>query len=357
MRKGVAASAAILLLAAAGCHSTGTPRVLSIPTTRDYQELPPASLAEASRAVAEARKAGAAHTAPYEYYSAEEYLETARSAKGDGERDYAALAQRMAEAALRKEPSLTDATPLPDLSKEDGVRTAFTDLEARLRELDKDKSIAVAPVLYARATAGLSRAEYLLTQRKGWKAVAGILPGVSADIDTIRWQDSDGDGVADLKDGAPLEAEDKDGFEDEDGAPDLDNDRDGIPDTVDREPMTAETRNRWRDEDGAADDYPKLEPVFFAEGSTALSPDARGYLRGIKVILDEAPELKLHIKGFSDALHSDTYSMDLSHRRAQEVQRFLMILGITGDRLVSTFHGQAEAAVANAGNRVELAFE
>jgi outer membrane protein OmpA-like peptidoglycan-associated protein len=356
MRKGVAACAAILILASAGCHSA-SPKVLSIPSTRDYQELPTVAVPAAVQSVAKARSAGAEHSAPYEYFSAEEYLRMAQRTKGDASRDYAALAQQMAEAALRKGPVNEHATSVPPLGDEAAVRSAFNDLTARLHDLDKDKAIAVAPVLYARATSGLSRAEFLLSERRGWKEAAGILPGVSSDLDTIVWQDSDGDKIPDIKDAAPQLPEDMDGFEDEDGAPDPDNDRDGIPDVVDKQPSVAETRNRWHDDDGAADDYPKLEPVYFPEGSTALSPDARGYLQGIKLLLDEWTDLKLHIKGYSDNLHSDTYSMDLSQRRAQEVQRYLMLLGTTGDRLVSTYHGQADATDPNAANRVELSFE
>lgn len=362
MRRGLVGCAAVLMLFGAGCQTAG-PRVLSIPTTRDYQDLPPASVEAASAAVAQARRAGAAHSSPYEYYSAEEYLRTAQRMKGDAARDYAALAQSMAEEALRGGPAMEPAETPADLSTPEGVRAEFERLVALREGLDGDKAGAVAPVLYARATTGLSRAEYLLGTRRGWRDAAEILPGVAADLNTIAWQDSDGDGVADLKDAAPMVAEDKDGFEDEDGAPELDNDRDGVPDSVDREPTVAETPNRWHDADGAADRYPALEPIYFAEGSTALPSDAKGYLQGLKHILDEWPGLKLHIKGYSDNLHSDVYSMDLSQRRAQDVQRFLMLLGVSGGRLISTYHGQAEVAAGNApadpalGNRVELVFE
>jgi outer membrane protein OmpA-like peptidoglycan-associated protein len=50
-------------------------------------------------------------------------------------------------------------------------------------------------------------------------------------------RDSDGDGITDDLDKCPMEPEDMDGFQDEDGCPDLDNDKDGIPDTIDRCPM------------------------------------------------------------------------------------------------------------------------
>jgi OmpA-OmpF porin, OOP family len=46
--------------------------------------------------------------------------------------------------------------------------------------------------------------------------------------------DRDADGVKNGVDLAPLDAEDKDGFQDEDGAPDLDNDKDGVPDADDK---------------------------------------------------------------------------------------------------------------------------
>jgi OmpA-OmpF porin, OOP family len=52
----------------------------------------------------------------------------------------------------------------------------------------------------------------------------------------IEETDRDGDGIPDHLDRCPDEPEDFDGFEDEDGCPDLDNDKDGIPDTEDRCP-------------------------------------------------------------------------------------------------------------------------
>jgi OmpA-OmpF porin, OOP family len=48
--------------------------------------------------------------------------------------------------------------------------------------------------------------------------------------------DRDGDGINDDKDKCPDEPEDFDGFQDEDGCPDLDNDSDGIPDAQDKCP-------------------------------------------------------------------------------------------------------------------------
>jgi hypothetical protein len=65
--------------------------------------------------------------------------------------------------------------------------------------------------------------------------------------------DNDLDTIADDVDQCPREAEDFDGFEDTDGCPDPDNDKDGIIDTSDRCPLEPETKNNYNDEDGCPD--------------------------------------------------------------------------------------------------------
>ncbi len=62
--------------------------------------------------------------------------------------------------------------------------------------------------------------------------------------------DRDGDGIANLSDECPDDAEDADGFEDGDGCPDDDNDRDRIPDKSDGCPDEAEDYDGFQDEDG-----------------------------------------------------------------------------------------------------------
>lgn len=66
-------------------------------------------------------------------------------------------------------------------------------------------------------------------------------------------QDEDDDGIEDKVDRCPSEPEDFDGFEDDDGCPDLDNDNDGIKDGVDGCPDLAEDFDGFEDEDGCPD--------------------------------------------------------------------------------------------------------
>ena len=65
--------------------------------------------------------------------------------------------------------------------------------------------------------------------------------------------DRDGDGLTDDVDKCPDDPEDKDGFEDEDGCPELDNDNDGIKDVVDKCPLDPEDADKFEDEDGCPD--------------------------------------------------------------------------------------------------------
>ena len=66
--------------------------------------------------------------------------------------------------------------------------------------------------------------------------------------------DADHDGIADNVDACPTEAEDKDGFKDDDGCPDPDNDGDGIADARDKCPNEPETKNGIDDDDGCPED-------------------------------------------------------------------------------------------------------
>ncbi len=80
--------------------------------------------------------------------------------------------------------------------------------------------------------------------------------------------DTDRDGIPDISDQCPLQAEDWDGFQDFDGCPDLDNDQDGIPDLRDQCPNDPETYNGYYDFDGCPD---QLQRRWIGDGG-AMRP-------------------------------------------------------------------------------------
>ncbi|MBN1153566.1 OmpA family protein [candidate division KSB1 bacterium] len=94
------------------------------------------------------------------------------------------------------------------------------------------------------------------------------------------FKDTDGDGIEDKYDANAFEAEDFDGFEDTDGAPDYDNDNDGIPDLQDKAPLEPEDKDGFQDEDGVPD------------------PDNDG--DGITDINDKCPNEAEDMDGFED---------------------------------------------------------
>lgn len=117
--------------------------------------------------------------------------------------------------------------------------------------------------------------EYLLSQRSVLSMILHYHRLLKGDEDTIGFGDDGNDGIAELrlgvayffkssrdrdKDGIedkldvdPSRPEDVDGFQDNDGAPDLDNDQDGIPDLRDKAPNDPEDMDGFQDKDGIPD--------------------------------------------------------------------------------------------------------
>ncbi|MGH2709593.1 MAG: hypothetical protein ACRDH9_00100, partial [Actinomycetota bacterium] len=72
--------------------------------------------------------------------------------------------------------------------------------------------------------------------------------------------DTDGDGIPQDQDACPFVAEDKDGFEDQDGCPEEDNDEDSVPDAQDACPNQPEDIDGFEDEDGCPEPGPQGAP-------------------------------------------------------------------------------------------------
>ena len=178
--------------------------------------------------------------------------------------------------------------------------------------------------------------------------------------------DSDGDGVMDDKDKCPNEPEDKDGFEDEDGCPDVDNDKDGIPDVSDKCPNAPEdmdgfkdedgcpdpdndndgvldkddkcpnepeTINGYKDEDGCPDNGPPpkvkiergqiviLDKIFFDTNKAKIQPKSFNLLDQVTLTIKAHADFKIRIEGYTDAQGKLDANIKLSQHRAEAVQR------------------------------------
>lgn len=161
--------------------------------------------------------------------------------------------------------------------------------------------------------------------------------------------DADGDGIKNGIDMCPLEAEDLDGFQDQDGCPDDDNDGDGIPDSEDQCPMDAETINQIDDHDGCPDmirvldgQIRTLEPIFFETGKTVISAKSEPLLIEMARVIQARPELGvIAIDGHTDDVGSDASNLRLSQGRADSVRQFLVNAGVPPERLIATGYGES----------------
>lgn len=171
--------------------------------------------------------------------------------------------------------------------------------------------------------------------------------------------DDDEDGVPDASDACRLEPEDRDGFADEDGCPDPDDDGDGIHDAYDGCPRQAEVVNGIEDEDGCPDEGVVTlvddrivldDTVLFPFDRARIRHAAWPILRAIVALARAHPEWShIRVEGHTDLRGSSEWNQALSERRARNVARALVALGLDRARLESVGFGEAHPRTLGEG--------
>jgi outer membrane protein OmpA-like peptidoglycan-associated protein len=164
--------------------------------------------------------------------------------------------------------------------------------------------------------------------------------------------DNDGDGILDIEDLCPNAPEDRDGFEDEDGCPDPDNDGDRIPDNLDKCPNEPETYNGFQDDDGCPDRHVvarveggivTMQPINFEYDKAVIKPDSYYILDAVVATMNGYPDIELiEVQGHTDERGDDAYNQDLSERRAAAVVAYLVDHGVDRRRLTSHGYGETD---------------
>ena len=165
--------------------------------------------------------------------------------------------------------------------------------------------------------------------------------------------DTDGDGIPDIRDLCPTLPEDKDGFQDEDGCPDLDNDGDGIPDASDlcpNEPGPPEERGCPKKYSLVSVTQDKIElhqAVFFATGRATILSPSFPLLDEVADVLKTRLAMEVRVEGHTDTRGSRANNMRLSQARADSVKAYLVGRDIDASRMVSVGFGPDQPIETN----------
>ena len=181
-------------------------------------------------------------------------------------------------------------------------------------------------------------------------------PPVSPEVEPPVDKDTDGDAIIDNADRCPFDAEDWDGFLEEDGCPDVDNDNDGITDQLDGCPNNPGIAPN----SGCPRIFSKVEvkqdrieikqQIFFRTGKAIIEgKESQEILDQVAQALQDHPEIKeVLIEGHTDSAGSDSFNRKLSFDRAQAVKKSLIKLGVAVDRLQAEGFGSSKPVASNA---------
>ncbi|GGG37662.1 cell envelope biogenesis protein OmpA [Bizionia arctica] len=186
--------------------------------------------------------------------------------------------------------------------------------------------------------------------------------------------DTDGDGIPDNLDACPTVA----GLPQFDGCPDTDGD--GIPNPDDKCPDVAGPVANggcpWPDKDGdgvpdkddlcpdvygtvANQGCPELteevkkalnayaKTILFDTGKASIKSESAEVLQNIIGIVNEYPNAKFNIQGYTDSVGSDALNLKLSKERASSVMNYLITNGVASSRLKSEGFGEANPIDTN----------
>lgn len=162
--------------------------------------------------------------------------------------------------------------------------------------------------------------------------------------------DNDNDGVLDKQDQCPGQLEDTDGFQDEDGCPDPDNDNDSILDEQDQCPDEPETFNTFNDQDGCPDEPPLKNrttlKITFKPYRDELTMDSIPILETLVENLKNWPAARVRVKVYTDS-RQHRGNRRLTQLRAQQIKKYLITRGISESRIDAIGMGDAEPVATN----------
>jgi outer membrane protein OmpA-like peptidoglycan-associated protein len=179
-----------------------------------------------------------------------------------------------------------------------------------------------------------------------------ILLGLSVTLNRSKekpLRDRDGDGIPDRDDQCPTVP----GPAPTGCPPDVDEDE--SPDDEDKCPTEPETKNGFDDDDGCPDIVPAefadlagiLEGILFDSDKDVIKKESKPILDRAVEVLQKYPQVRIEISGHTDSAGAYEHNVDLSQRRAESVKVYLTEAGVDGSRIETRGAGPNEPISTN----------
>ncbi len=91
------------------------------------------------------------------------------------------------------------------------------------------------------------------------------------------------------------------------------------------------------------------EEVLFDFDAAQLRPESASILDQLSDLVLASDDSAIDVVGFTDALGTEGYNLELSQRRAEAVVEYLTAQGVAAERLQADWRGEAEPAEPNSG--------
>ncbi|MFD1064002.1 OmpA family protein [Winogradskyella litorisediminis] len=159
--------------------------------------------------------------------------------------------------------------------------------------------------------------------------------------------DTDNDDIIDLRDKCPETAGPRENY----GCPWPDTDSDGVPDKDDKCPTEAGTaanngcKEFTQKEQLLINQYARV--ILFNPGRTELKEESKINLQDIVVIMKNNLSTRFFINGYTDSIGSKELNLELSKKRALAVKDYLVLNGISPNRLKAQGFGEENPIATN----------
>jgi outer membrane protein OmpA-like peptidoglycan-associated protein len=144
-----------------------------------------------------------------------------------------------------------------------------------------------------------------------------------------------------------------------------DNDGDGLTNTEDSCIDDPETRNGFEDGDGCPDEVPPelddlagiMEGIQFDTDKDTIKAESKPNIDNAVAVMKKYPTIRVRVVGHTDNQGGYKHNLDLSRRRAESVEKYMVDAGIDTDRIETSGVGPDQPidtndnAVGRAKNR------